>query len=63
VTTSTETGSGSFIGSLAGSFVSIRSNSGGAQKNQNEKVANPQFRADDLTGDKAVAETLQKAKK
>jgi hypothetical protein len=63
VTTSTETGSGSFIGSLAGSFVSVRSNSGGAQKNQNEKVANPQFQADDLTGDKAVAETLQKAKK
>jgi hypothetical protein len=58
MTTSAGMGSGSLIGSLA----SMRSTSG-RQKKQNEPVANPPFKGDDLTGDKAVAETLRKAKK
>jgi hypothetical protein len=58
VTTSSEIGSGSIVGSLA----SMRSASGRG-KNQDEPVENPSFQDDDLTGDKAVAETLQKGKK
>jgi TrbL/VirB6 plasmid conjugal transfer protein len=56
------TSAGSGGGSLIGSLVSARSR-GGGQKNQAGQVANPPFRGDDLTGDKAVAETLRKAKK
>jgi len=63
VGTSLGMGGGSLVGSLTGSFVSVRSGGRGAQKNQNGKVENPTFKADDLTGDKAVAETLKKAKK
>jgi hypothetical protein len=55
VTTSAEIGSGSIIGSLAS--MSARG------KSQEETVENPSFQNDDLTGDKAVAETLQKGKK
>jgi TrbL/VirB6 plasmid conjugal transfer protein len=57
VATSADMGSGSLIGSLA----SMRS-ANGEQKSRNGPVANPSFRDDDLTGDKAVAETLRKAK-
>jgi hypothetical protein len=56
MTTSADMGSGSLIGSLT----SMRS-TGGGQKKSDGKVANPPFRDDDLTGDKAVAETLKKA--
>ncbi len=61
--TSAGMGGGSLIGSLGGSFVSVRSKGGGGQKKQSGKVENPPFQGDDLTGDKAVAETLRKAKK
>lgn len=61
--TSAGMGSGSLISSLTGSFVSVRSKGASGQNNQDGKVANPRFRDDDLTGDKAVAETLRKAKK
>lgn len=57
VATSAGVGNGSLIGSLT----SMRA-AGRGQGNRNEKVANPSFQDDDLTGDKAVAETLRKAK-
>ncbi|HEU6448281.1 MAG TPA: type IV secretion system protein [Verrucomicrobiae bacterium] len=63
VGTSTGVSGGSLIGSLTGSFVSVRSGGGGTQKNKSGKVENPTFKSDDLTGDKAVAEMLKKSKK
>jgi hypothetical protein len=48
-------------GSLIGSLTSMRTASE-KQKKQDESLEKPPFRADDLTGDKAVAETLKKAK-
>jgi hypothetical protein len=58
-TTSMGVGGGSLIGSLASSMKST----GGRQKKTDGPVVNPPFRGDDITGDKAVAETLKKAKK
>lgn len=55
------TSAGMGNGSLIGSLTSMRA-AGAGQKNRNGKVANPTFQGDDLTGDKAVAETLRKAK-
>ena len=55
VTSSTDAGSGSLIGSLA----SMRS---AGAKNQYEKVENPSARDDDLSGDKAVGEILRRLK-
>ena len=55
VSTSAEMGSGSLVGSLA----SMRS---ATAKSQNGRVAKPSFRGDDLSGDKAVAEIVNKAK-
>jgi len=55
VSTSAEVGGGSLVGSLA----SMRS---ATAKSQNGQVAKPSFRGDDLSGDKAVAEIVNKAK-
>lgn len=57
VTSSAGTDGGSLIGSLA----SMRATTNGRSRDKKE-VANPTFQDDDLTGDKAVAETLRKNK-
>lgn len=56
VGSSSGTGSGSLVGSLA------TSSAGRGHKSRSTSLANPRFRADDLSGEKAVAETLGKAK-
>lgn len=55
ISSSAEMGGSSVIGSLA----STRSTN---PKNQNQSVATPQFRGDDLSGAKAVAEIVNKTK-